>query len=272
MACFTIVYITYRPGGIDLLAESLKYQPSYLYELVVIDDWPGRVERGIAQQYLIDKGIPLRYYGKSDIGDNPSGGGAVRAMNKGALWSRLKWTIFVQDFAWFPPGAIVQWSKIVTKYALNSIISGVGCVHEAEPPTCYTDVSIWKEPYPESIGNIHEEQHEWVPRVFEAFYFCAPTFFIDLINGFDESIEWSFTASIVYQATCHGIEAIVDPTIRIDILNHRNWVDDTNRNLWLCKRIREYKVPNLNLRSPNPYDFPILREEYINKPSIVEII
>ena len=53
---------TYRSGGMDLLAISEVWKDPG-YELVVVDGYPGRVERGKALQYLLDRGIYVGWYG-----------------------------------------------------------------------------------------------------------------------------------------------------------------------------------------------------------------
>ena len=85
MAELSLIYLTYRPGGIDLLAQSLINQP-LIYELIVIDDFPGRPERGEAKKFLQSHGIPLRYYGPSktkSLPDSPCG--LANAMNRVAM-------------------------------------------------------------------------------------------------------------------------------------------------------------------------------------------
>ena len=76
----SLVYLTYRPGGIDLLAEGLALQEP-CYELIVVDDCDGRVQRGQAEAYLRVRGINLQWYGESKIRSLNTLHGLANGMN-----------------------------------------------------------------------------------------------------------------------------------------------------------------------------------------------
>ena len=78
----SIIYITYRPGGMDVLCNSLKRQTYKDYELIVVDDYPNRD----LKEYFDGNGIPITYYGPSKekhYKDTPFG--QVNAFNTGIL-------------------------------------------------------------------------------------------------------------------------------------------------------------------------------------------
>lgn len=47
----SFVYLSNRPGSIDLLSLSFHKQQGD-YELVIVDGFPGRIERGVAIDFL----------------------------------------------------------------------------------------------------------------------------------------------------------------------------------------------------------------------------
>lgn len=263
MPSISLVYLTYRPGGIDLLVESLKHQRNFLYELIVIDDWEGRVERGKAQEYILSKKIPLRYYGTSDYG-NFKRNGPVRAFNVGAIHATTNYVVLVSDYVWFPPGAVVQWLLTANKlYSETTLVSGIANIKECEPPQVYDDISIWKDPYPRNVENIQDVREEWIPHQFDMFYCGLPMSFLEAINGLDETME--YVANVVFQAGCHGYDLVVDKKLRIDAMNHRDWKDPRFPELWLCKRSKDKKNFMLSAISPNPYNFKELRDKELAK-------
>lgn len=271
----TIVYLTHRPGGIDMLAESLRHQiPTY--ELVVIDGYPGRVERGVAKQYLLDAGVRLAHYGKPKPRSYPgSATGFANAMNTGALWVRSPYVVFLHDFTYMLPGAISQWMVCRRLHPARSLISGIASMRDVQPPEDTTDLSLWGDPSV-CLRNLYNETERWVPRKFELFYAGFPIDFITLINGFDERadtghINWTY-ASVIHQAEAHGYSLRVDSRLEVVMGNHRKWgesesdsPDSGNSKLWYPAREPEAKVkrPEWLPTSPNPYTFRNLRKMYI---------
>ncbi len=234
----SIVYLTYRPGGLDLLVESLAQQPPSLYELLIVDDFPGRVERGEATEYILSRGLPLAWHGVSKAPCYPEKkrNGLACAMNTAAGRVTTGHVIFVSDFVWLPPGQIVQWIVSINDYQPNTLISGIGSVRKSEPPHYHGDISIWHgAPYPYCVRHIHEETEEWIPRVFETFYYCHPMALLEKTNGIDEMtdcghISWSMQVTEL-QGKSHGYHLVVDRRLRVYMVNHRLW-KETDKELW----------------------------------------
>lgn len=263
----SLVYMTYRPGGIDLLVESLKHQSNELYELIVVDDYDFRVERGKAASYIRAEGIDLRYYGKSKTKSNAyNQHGLSNAMNTGALWSTTNYIVFLHDFSWMPPGSIIEWLIQRIIHGPKTLISGIASTRNSNDPEIEDDITIWRNDREKSPTNIFEEAEEWVPTDFEIFYCGMPLHFLELINGIDErcdlgDITWPYF-SIVAQAKMQGYKLVVERKLRLYMANHRKWKTKDAR-LWhgenLCRE-RVYPTIQWSQTSPNPYHFGGLRQ------------
>lgn len=258
---FSLVYMTYRPGGIDLLAESLANQPS-IYELIVVDNYPGRIERRNSINYIRDRKIPLRFYGGPSIPvEGEPKRGIARAINAGAVQATTNKLIFLEDLCWLPPGWAYQWEKVLGEVGDKQVtISATSSLRLASPPDIDDDISIWKQK--PCWLNIQHEIEVWKPYYIEGFHSYYPIKFFEDINGFDErggAEEWG--ASLFFQLQSLGYESIVDDRIRIGMVNHRAWGGPkwTTEN---PKKITcEASMP-LNKISPNPYNFKELRKNY----------
>ena len=90
---------SYRPGGLDLFAQSfMMMDPKDEYEVVICDDYPGRVERGEAEKFLRSK-CNLGWYGKSWERNYPTKGGLVRAWNTALSHCKGDYVVFVSDYS-----------------------------------------------------------------------------------------------------------------------------------------------------------------------------
>jgi glycosyltransferase involved in cell wall biosynthesis len=99
----TVVYMTYRPGGMDLLSHALANQDYKNYELIVIDDYPGRNLRG----YLEEKGIPVTYYGpmKEKVLKDTTYSQA-NVLNTALLYATGDILVVYNDYSWIPPESL----------------------------------------------------------------------------------------------------------------------------------------------------------------------
>lgn len=272
----SLVYMTYRPGGLDLLAESLYQQPPSLYELILVDDFPGRVQRGLVTDHFLSRGIPLHWHGVSKPHSLPKErkNGLANAMNTGAAHARASHVIFISDYVWLPPGQVVQWIASIKSYQPNTLISGVGSVVTSEPPHCHGDISIWHGAgYPGCARHIHEETEEWIPRVFETFYYSHPMVLLERTNGIDEwcdcgHISWSMQV-VELQGRFHGYHLVVDRRLRVIVVNHRLW-KEANKELWHAEEMSEkdtFIKHTFHTVSDNNYSFADLRQKCLAEDS-----
>ena len=257
MAELSLIYLTYRPGGIDLLAQSLINQP-LIYELIVIDDFPGRPERGEAKKFLQSHGIPLRYYGPSktkSLPDSPCG--LANAMNTGAMHATSQKVIFLHDFTVLPRNAIILWARTFEENGTKALISGVGEVKEAPKPDYLGDISIWRKL---SLSDIPRESRSWIPEEQENFYQGVPISFMEEINGIDERSDYKISwplKSVVIQAKLLGYRLVVDRRLEIDLIDHRGWGKGKDI-IWHAENMNPlipYNEPGWSSRSKNLFNF-----------------
>ncbi len=248
----SLVYLTYRPGGLDLLADSLQHQDPSLYELVIVDDWPGRVERNLMKTGFGSRGVSIAWHGEpktpsSEFRRKARAKGIANAYNTGALHCSTEFVVFVQDYEWLPPGAIEAWAAIADSCVQKKeLVHGFAYVHWTKPPMDNDDWTIW--PMHPPLDCFKMVQHEWVPEKFENFYFGCPMDLLRKSNGFDERVdlgrsEWIYP-STVCMAELNGYSLRVDKRFWLLMADHRDWPDD-GQGLWHAS-----KQPKATLEEP----------------------
>ena len=270
----SLIYLTYRPGGFDLLVESLRHQAP-VYDLVVVDDYPGRLERGETVKYIKDNGINLTWYGPSKPHSYPEQkkNGLANAMNTGAIHSRCNYLVFLHDFVWLPPGAMMEWVPTVQRFHERTLLSGVASMQTTREPEKQGDVSVWYLPQQFCGRAMMYTTEEWAPLYVENFYLGMPVQFLEQTNGIDERsdcghIAWA-VQSMAKQAVDLKWQMIVSRNLRVNMVNHRLWKKKVdNPELWHAEQMSELKVltnpPTWQSRSPNPFDFQELRGQYLS--------
>lgn len=263
----SLIMMTYRPGGLDVFAQSFAGVDAD-YELIVVDDYPGRVGRGEAQRFLKNRGIKLGWYGGSKHKSYfDTKGGLCNAMNTALLHVRGNYTVWVSDYTVLPSCWPLQWLTVPQQAAKvighdRLLISGGGIVYYAQKPGKPGDVTTWDkavQPVP---------KWPWVPREFETFYFGAPLKFFLEINGVDERADhchcWPVSSKIA-QAKLLGYELLVEPSTACHMIDHRPWdsPDEPNpvggEGLWRITHARSApEEPEWTVPSPNPFN---LKEE-----------
>ena len=192
----SIMYMTYRPGSIDLLGHSLKDQTDKDYELIVVDDCHGRAGRGHARKFLESLGVPVTWYGQSKpkspkFQDNPFG--FSNAMNSGVMQCRADHIVCVHDFTWFGKNMVSGWKESIAKHGANAIITGWANEVVLPQPTNDDDICCWDVPYPQYFSGPLTIKRQWKPAELEVFFTCFPSEFLDTINGLDERCDrWRY--------------------------------------------------------------------------------
>ena len=265
----SLIYLTYRPGGIDLLAESLQGQDSSLYELLIVDDFPGRPERTVVREYAKEKNIPLAWHGPSKLKSRPETPcGLLNAMNTGAMYARADRIVFVHDFCYLRNNAIQQWGRSFLENGTKAVISGVARRQTALPPARMDDISIW-EPGKLALANVYERLEEnWIPEVFENFYCGMHVNFLEECNGFDERADGDFAWmpwSIIDQIHLHRYRPVVDRELELIMVDHRQWQGGQQ---WHASRgggeVKSRLEPGWVYWAPNNFCFKEERDKIIN--------
>ncbi len=261
----SLVLCSYRPGGFDILCHSLQEtlqgtDQTIEWEFIVIDDYPGRVERGVVEKRILSMGLPLTCYRKSKnkFYSNVKGG-LCNAWNSALLHCRGERIVFVSDYTWLPPYWIRAWDHLHKQFDDKTLISGSAIVYETPKPTLVDDFSTWKIPPPLI------PKWPWVPREWETFYVSITRDFFDIINGVDERADhchcWPVTSKMA-QAKMLGYKLEVDQEIAVcHMVDHRVW--DTpqelsplgNEGMWRITHISSApEEPKWEVPSPNPWN------------------
>ncbi len=175
MAEISLVALTYRPGGIDLLGRSMTGCEGD-WELVLVDDYAGRVERGVATAFLRDEcDLPLTWHGPSKPKTIESRGGLANAMNTGAMRCTGSTVVFLHDYTLPPKTLAADWKASVERHGPTVMIHGVAVEHVAPRPENPGDVETWPE-----TPRFHAIR-PWVPEAFELFYVGIPMRFLEAL-------------------------------------------------------------------------------------------
>ncbi len=200
MPKFSVIFLTYRPGSYDMLADSLAHQTCSDYELICIDE---RVDLHAARwQYLRDHNVKVTAISQAKKKCFPDTAyNLINAYNTGVLLSRGEYVIILNDFTWLPPDAL---SGFANTYAGMSaphltVISGAAdySMTDRPPRTGYIGrgysndpITVWEKPWfgtPEANGYAHGDI--WVGDPMELFYTCFPYSLLVKMNGFPECYD-----------------------------------------------------------------------------------
>lgn len=270
----SFVYLSNRPGSIDILAANMSQQvpvPGVEFELVVIDGYPGRVERGKAEAYLRSKGVPVRHYGLPKTKTFPwSRTGFVNAMNTGIMYATGDYVVFLHDFMALPASAVSNIARLLPMYGDRALIHGVAITYQSQAPAKEDDIDS-------AIPSAWIPREPWVPEVFEMAYWIAPMSFFEATNGIDERAdfcsEWALNC-VMAQARFHNYALKVDRMMICHMLDHRVWHDgEVNKDSiykthgsLIGKQFTDIpEEPEWSWWSANPYRLDVVRQSLGSK-------
>lgn len=241
----SVILPTIHPGGMDFIVESFsKNPPDWDYELLVVDDYPGRADRGLAEKYLRLNGVKLGWYGPSKKrvaspshpSSHPSSQpicGWVNAVNTALAKAKGDFVVITQDYTTLTSDWFLRWhfNRMAREEALghrNFFISGTAVMYVVPKPKSYEDILSWPGEPDVWLSKYQLIYHPWVPEDFETFYWGFPFHFIEQINGFDERADhcgpW-INNSVLHQAKILDYQHFVELGLVCQMVDHRAWDD-----------------------------------------------
>lgn len=220
----SVLYNTIRPGGFDILKNTLDKQTERDFEVVIVDGWEGEREKEVLE-YLKDyKVIYLK--GLPKLTTN------VWTLNKdynlGLSYCTGELVIFIQDYLWIPHDGF---ERMLSVYADNptAFVTSVG--HKGMYPntaqTMNGKISIWETMCIEKPTGMSEIEGrtvngfgiEEVPfEQWEMNFASAPKAILDKIGGFDEDMDDYFSGdNVVVACKAHvaGSKVLIDKDNKI---------------------------------------------------------
>jgi len=254
----SLVYFTYRPGGMDMLANSLEKQTYERYELIIIDDLPNRN----LTDYFEDKNIPLAYYGPSKkkcYPDTPFN--QINAINTGLLQAAGNVAILIEDYAWLRPKTLERWNQICKIKGPKTMIAGVGEYWGYKPPENIGDITVWNEEFKGDFSKC-EPMGTWRPEVFEYFYSAMPMPALEYMNAMDERLDyWNQWPALMWPEMCKwvGINFYTDDENKVDLIDHRRWNQGDEKWWWINRTytggmVKQPKDFSWDIPAPNCFN------------------
>lgn len=245
MTKVSVIYLTYRPGGFDLLLEGLRWQSHKDWELIVIDDYKTRDIRKLDEQ------VPLRFYGKSKQHGYSCPYNKANAMNTGLLQATGDIVVFLDDFVRLRPDGLERFARRVDE---KTAVSGIGLIFKPA-----VSGVMQSAPHDDFNTGFHLDSASeppilFAPEVFETFYWGISMDNMVKMNGVDERADTHHHHvynSLLRMFELNGIKPVVDWFNIVEMVDHKAWGNDQR---WrLAQRDIGYQA-NWEKRAPNKFN------------------
>lgn len=257
MPKFSVIYLTYRPGGYDMLADGLAHQTCQDYELICVDE---RVDLHDARRkYLLDHNVKVGAISQAKKKCFPETAfNLINAYNTGVLLSRGEYIIIMNDFTWLPSDALARFADTYTDLdPYITVISGSAdySLTERRPRLGYINdpITVWDKPWygnPEANGYAHGDI--WTGDPMELFYTCFPYSLLVRMNGFPECYDNHKANQVVptYEKILHAEGKVTNDRENLCFMIHcREW----GGGLWHQSKKESRGNTTLNIRE-NTFD------------------
>lgn len=255
----SVLNVTNKPGGIDILKDNLEKQTYQDFELIIVDalyDW----RKDEVAEYFKDVTFPVKH-----IPEPPFRPGDVwnlnKAYNEGLRHAEGELVISLQDYIWIKGTALEQFVDLSESYGLQVAISGIG--HKALFPdhadNLQGKISIWNEPFTGVPSGVSEADHrldgkqivEDIPfSLFELNFACVPLEAYKAVGGFDEEYDKGYS--------CDNFNL----SFRLSLLDYKFLLDKTNE----CIGFNQKDL------FPRPKDWEKLHNRYVRHPEAIRAI
>ncbi len=237
MAKISVMYLTNRYGGIDILWADMKRQTKQDFELVIVDGlWKEREKE--VKEYIND---PRLVYIRQN--DKPEGAhtNLAHADNQGFKACTGELIVCLQDYIWIPPEGLEKFYFHHKRLEGKALIGGVG--HQYSKPTAQDivdpkgKITIFGTPYtkrPEVVTYVDPHMrtefgtfYECYPADWEMNWACIPNAIIKELGGMDEQYDFEGfaydNANIAMRANMLGYKVYLDQTNECMGFDHDGW-------------------------------------------------
>ena len=233
----SVLNLTNRYGGIDILWANMKRQTEQDFELVIVDAlWREREQE--IKDYVNDS--RLVYVRQNDKADGAFTN-LAHADNQGFKACTGELIVCLQDYIWIPPEGLSKFWFHHKRLKGKALIGGVGDQYVKPDPTDIVDlkgkITIFEKPYtkrPEVV--IYSDPHkrsefgtfyECYPPDWELNYCCIPNAIIHELGGMDEQYDFEGfaydNANIALRADMLGYKSYLDQTNECMGFDHDSW-------------------------------------------------
>lgn len=237
MAKISVMNLTNRFGGIDVLWANMKRQTEQDFELVLVDAlWREREDE--VKAYIND---PRLVYVRQN--DKPEGAhtGLAHADNQGFKSCKGELIVCLQDYIWIPPDGLEKFWFHHKRLDGQALIGGVGDQYSKPAGEDIVDpkgkITVFGEPYTKRPAVVcytdpHKRSeygsfYECYPPDWELNYCCIPRDVIYELGGMDEQYDFEGfaydNANIAMRADMLGYKTYLDQTNECMGFDHDGW-------------------------------------------------
>lgn len=231
MPKISVLNLTNRPGGIDVLWANMRRQTFEDWELIIVDGrWRDREQE--VKEYINDP--RLKYARQSDKREGAHTN-LAHADNEGFRLCDGELIVCLQDYQWAPPDALEKYWFYYEKDP-RCLVTGIGH-HYSDPRPVNDDgkITVFDKPFTGRPFNVSwsdprvggEMLREAQPVEWEMSYSSIPRQVIYNIGGMDERFDfegfaWDNTY-IAYKAQLNGSKIYLDQTNEVMGFDHDLW-------------------------------------------------
>lgn len=229
----SVMALTNRPGGIDILWANMKRQSFQDFELILSDGlWETREEE--VKKYINDPRLKYQRQSKKREGAYTN---LAHADNEAFRECSGELIVCLQDYQWISPEGLEKYWYFYEKHP-KALVTGVGH-HYSDPRPVNQDgkITVFQKPYTSRPKNLSWED----PRVdptrpsfspaepveWEMSWCSIPRQVIYDIGGMDEQFDYEGFAwdntYIAYKAKLNGSEIFLDQTNEVMGFDHDLW-------------------------------------------------
>lgn len=244
----SIIYVTKRPGGYDILFNCLREQTYQNYELIIVDDVLDERKDKLLS-YAKEKGIKLKIATKSKRKTfEDTKFGIANALNTGYILSKGKYVLTIMDYAWMPKTLLESIKNFYSERNEFNLLSFRERFYQTEgvvkerlfDNSCLSIFEKDMKKNPEELGwkvcidtkpSVNDKEPYVETKYWELFCACIPKKILFHLNGLDEKLDYGddfHEKNLSWRARMMGCQVFIDTRNIVLQLEHRNLTGDTN--------------------------------------------